>query len=42
MVDIFRKMIQIEPSAFCVKFVQDFNQSRDHDRSMSSKNQPQF
>jgi hypothetical protein len=31
MVDIFRKIIHIEPTVFCVKFVQDFNQSRDHD-----------
>ena len=39
MVDIFRKAIHFEPSVFCVKFVEDFNQSRDHDRSMSSKNE---
>jgi len=42
MVDIFIKGIHVEPSVFCVKFVQDFNQSRDHDRSMSSKNQLKF
>jgi len=42
MIDIFRKMIHIEPPVFCVNFVQDFNQIHDHDRSISPKTNYNF